>query len=578
MLRRLLYFSLLFLFSPSALMAQGTRLLREPALSQDHVAFTYGADLWVAPRDGGAARRLTSTPAVESDPHFSPDGRWIAFTSNRAGVASVYVVPVEGGEPTRLSWYPASSLVRGWSPDGEKILYATSRGTAPSGYNRLWTVDAEGGPSSLIPAPWANDGHFSADGGSIVIDRMSRWDPEWRSYRGGQNTPLVILDLRTLEEVHLPNPDRSTDLDPVWQDGKIYFLSDRDWAMNVWSYDPATRALEQITRFDDVDVKALSGGPGALVFEHDGWIHLLDPATGRSRRLEITVRGDFPWAEPQWEEVSDRATNASLSATGKRALFEARGEIFTVPVEKGDARNLSRSSGAADRMPVWSPDGGTVAWFSDDGDGYELLLADQDGLSEPRRVDLGESKFAWEATWAPDGSHIAFVDDDTRIRVVNVESGKIRTADMGGTNLERGSMGLTWSPDSKWLAYAKTHENNFRRIMAWSVDTGEVLTLTDLLADATSPAWDRDGRHLYFLASTNLALGSGWANTSAMNAEPTYAAYVMILRADDPTPFPLESDEEEVKEEGAGEESEEGQMAGGEEGEEGEDDKSVRID
>lgn len=577
MLRRFLLLALLLSFLPSALDAQGTRLLRQPTLSQDHVAFTYGADIWVASRDGGLARRITATPAVESNPHFSPDGRWIAFTSNRAGVASVYVVGVDGGDPARLSWYPAGSTARGWSPDGERVLYASSRGTAPSGYNRLWTVDRRGGPSTMILASWGNDGAFSADGRSIVVDRMTRWDLEWRSYRGGQNTPLLILNLRKLEETHIPNPDRSTDLHPVWQDGKVYFLSDRDWAMNVWSYDPATAALEQITHFDDVDVKTLSGGPGGLVIEQDGWIHLLDPATGRSRQLEITVRGDFPWAETQWEDVSSRATNASLSATGKRALFEARGEIFTVPVENGDARNLTRSSGAADRAPVWSPDGGQVAWFSDDGDGYELLIADQDGLSEPRRIDIGISKMVWETTWSPNGSHIAFVDDDVRIRVVEVESGDIRTADIGGTNLERGGMGITWSPDSKWLAYAKTHDNNFRRIVAWSAETGETLTLTDPLADATSPTWDRDGRHLYFLASTNLALGSGWANTSAMSASPTYAAYVMILRADDPTPFPLESDEEEVKDESAEEESAE-EEGGDEEDEGGEEEDRIRID
>jgi tricorn protease len=574
--RRFFPLALLLSLLPTALQAQGTRLLRQPTLGEDHVAFTYGADVWVAPRDGGLARRITATQAVESNPHFSPDGQSIAFTSNRSGVATVYVVSVDGGDPTRLSWYPAGATARGWSPDGREILYATSRGTAPSGYNRLWTVNREGGPSTLLSSSWGNDGDFSADGRRIVVDRMSRWDPEWRSYRGGQNTPLVIWNLPDLDEVHIPNPDRSTDLHPVWQDGKIYFLSDRDWAMNVWSYDPQTEALEQITHFDDVDVKTLSGGPGGLVFEHDGWIHLLDPATGESRRLEITVRGDFPWAELQWEDVSARATNASLSATGKRALFEARGEIFTVPTEDGDARNLTRSSGAADRMPVWSPDGGDVAWFSDSGDGYELLIGTQDGLSEPRHIDIGNSVYAWEATWSPDGSHIAFVDDDTRIRVVEVESGDIRTADTGGTNLERGSMGITWSPDSKWLAYAKTFDNNFRRIVAWSLESGQTFTLTDALADATSPTWDRDGRHLYFLASTNLALGSGWANTSAMNADPTYAAYVMILRADDPTPFPLESDEEDVEEQGGDEESAE-EVEGGE-GEGDNEDEAIRID
>ncbi len=564
MLHRFLLASLLLLLTAPPLTAQGTRLLRQPTLSQDQVAFIHGADLWVASRDGGLARRLTSTPAVESHPHFSPDGRWIAFTSDRSGVPSVYLVGVDGGEPTRLSWYPAPSFVRGWSPDGQRVLYGTSRGTAPSGYNRLWTVSREGGPSTLIPAPWGNDGAFSADGRRLVVDRVDRWDGEWRSYRGGQNTPLVILDLDDLDELRLPNPDRSTDLEPVWQDGRIYFLSDRDWTMNVWSFDPATQALEQVTRFTDVDAKTLSGGPGGLVLEQDGWVHLLDPATGRTRRLDITVRGDFPWAEPRWEEVSEDATSPSLSATGKRALFEARGEIFTVPVEKGDSRNLTRSSGAADRAPVWSPDGGRVAWFRDDGDGYELLIGEQDGLSEPRRIALGISRMAWEPAWSPDGAHIAFVDDDVRIRVVEVESGDIRTADIAGNNLERGGMGLVWSPDSRWLAYARSFSNSFRRIVAWSVESGETHALTGPLADATSPAWDRDGRHLYFLASTDLALGSGWANTSAITADPTYAAYVMILRSDDPTPFPLESDEEEVKKKEEGEAEPKGEKGEGE--------------
>jgi tricorn protease len=408
----------------------------------------------------------------------------------------------------------------------------------------------------------------------MAIDRVSRWDWEWRSYRGGQNTPLVIMDLTTLDEIRLPNPDRSTDRYPVWIGEKVFFLSDRDWAMNVWSYDVVSGELEQVTRFADAEVKTLSGGPPGLVFEQDGWIHTLDPQTGQVRRLEITVRGDFPWAEPQWEDVSNSVSGASLSPTGKRALMEARGEIFTVPVEKGDARNLTRTSGAADRAPVWSPDGAHVAWFSDTGEGYELLIADQDGLSDRRRISIGESKMAWEVTWSPDGAHIAFVDDDVRIRVVDVEREEIATADVGGTTLERGGMGITWSPDSKWLAYAKTFSNNFRRIVAWSVDSGETLTLTDPLADATSPAWDRDGRHMYFLASTNLALGSGWANTSSMSADPTYAAYVMILRADDPTPFPLQSDEEEIGETEPEEAPEEGP---GEE-EEAEEEVVVRID
>ncbi len=536
--------------APSHVAAQDTRLLRQPTASAAQVAFTYGGDIWTAPLAGGRALRITSTPAVESEPHFSPDGRWIAFTSNRSGTPAVYVVAAEGGTPRRLTWYPAASNVRGWTPDGSRVLYATSRETAPTGYERLWTVSPEGGPSTLLPAPWAHRGSYAPDGDRIVVDRMSRWDEEWRDYRGGQNTPLTILDLETLDEVRLPN-ERTTDTHPVWMDDTIYFVSDRDFAYNVWAYDVGSGDLRQVTSYSGAEVKHLTGNAGRLVFEQDGWLHELDPATGAARRIDIEVVGDFPWMATRWEDVSQRATNASLSPTGQRAVFEARGEIFTVPVEHGDARNLSRSTGVADRAPVWSPDGASVAWFSDDGSGYELVIAAQDGTGARRTIDITPSVMAWEVTWSPDGSRIAFVDDDVRVRVVEVESGDVTTADAGGTNLERGSMGLTWSPDSKWLAYAKTHANNFRRVVAWNVDSGEARPMTDALADATNPAWDRDGRHLYFLASTNLALNSGWANTSSILAgAPTYAAYVMVLRGDDPTPFPLRSDEEEVESEG----------------------------
>ncbi|HEX9729502.1 MAG TPA: PDZ domain-containing protein [Gemmatimonadales bacterium] len=523
--------------------AQGTRLLRQPTLSATQVAFAYGGDLWVADRSGGTARRLTSTPAVESDPHFSPDGQWIAFSSNRSGVSQVYVVGVAGGEPRRLTWYPASSQARGWTPDGMMVLYASSRETAPVGFDRLWTVSPEGGPSTLIPAPWGYDASYSPDGRRLVVDRVTRWDWEWRSYRGGQNTPLTMLDLNSLDEVRLPN-ERTTDRYPVWMGGKIYFVSDRDWAMNVWSYDVATRATAQVTHFADAEVKWLSGAAGGLIFEQDGWLHTLDPATGQTQRLDITVQGDFPWAETRWEDVSERVASAALSPTGKRALMEARGDIFTVPVEDGDTRNVSRSSGAADRQPVWSPDGTEIAWFSDSGSGYQLVIAPQDGLGDQRRIAIGESKMAWETTWSPDGKYIAFVDDDVRIRVVDVAAGRIRTADVGGSNIERGRMGITWSPDSKWLAYGKFFPNNFRRIVVWSVESGEATALTDGMADAQTPAWDRDGRHLYFLASTDLALGSGWANTSSLQRDVTYGAYLLVLRADDDTPFEPRSDEE----------------------------------
>jgi tricorn protease len=413
----------------------------------------------------------------------------------------------------------------------------------------------------------------------MVIDRVSRWDSEWRHYRGGQNTPLTILDLKSLDEVRLPNA-RTTDIQPLWMDGKIYFLSDRSWSMNIFVYDPDTASVSQLTDFDDVDVKWLAGHAGTLIFERAGSLHTLDSAGGQIESLAITARGDFPWAETRWESVGDRVRRSALSPTGKRAVFEARGEIFTVPVEKGNTRNLTRSSGAADRLPVWSPKGDEIAWFSDSGDGYAMLIAAQDGLSDPRQISIGESKMAWEATWSPDGNYIAFVDDDVRIRVLDVESETIRTADISGSNLDRGDMGLTWSPDSKWLAYSKSYPNSLRRVVIWSMASDEVRPLTDAMADAMAPSWGRGGKQLYFLASTDVALASGWANTSTMGVDPSYGVYVAGLVAEDSAPFAPESDEEEVEEEveedAKDEDSEEGKE--GKEGEEGEDEEEDAVE
>jgi tricorn protease len=531
--------------APSTAQAGGTRLLREPTVSATQVAFEYGGDLWIVGRDGGEARRLTSTPAIETDPHFSPDGKWVAFTSNRTGSPQVWVVASEGGAPRRLTWHPSPSYARGWTPDGKEVLYASDRGSAPVPYTHLWLVPAEGGPPHEVPEAMAYRGSFSPDGGRLAVDRVDRWDVEFRNYRGGQNTPLTILDRKTLDETKLPN-ERTTDTWPVWLGDRIWFLSDRDYTTNVWSYDPSTKQLRQVTHFTDADVKTLGGGArDALAFEEDGWIWLLDPSTGKAHKLDITVRGDFPWAMPHWEDVSGEIASASLSPTGKRALFEARGDVFTVPAEHGDVRDLTRSPGAADRSPMWSPDGEHVAWFSDAGDGYRLLIGDQEGLEKPREIPLGEeTKYAWSATWSPDGKHMAWVDQRARIHVLDVASGKLVTADTDGTIQNRGGLDLTWSPDSKWLAYAKEYPNHFHRIVVWSLDTGKHTALTDAMADAASPAWDRGGRWLYFLASTDLGLASGWANLSNEQARPTYGAYVAVLRSGDSTPFAPRSDEE----------------------------------
>ncbi len=545
--RHILLAAGLLILTASAGAAQGTRLLRQPSISDDHIAFAYAGDIWIASTDGSDVLRITSTQAVESNPVLSPDGKLIAFTSNRSGTNCVYVVPVEGGIPRQLTWHPSGATTRGWTPDGSSVLYATSRDFGQPSVEHLWLVPVKGGPSVQLTSQWGTSGSFSPDGNSIVLDRVNRWDKEWRDYRGGQNTALTVLNLKDNSEILIPN-ERSKDILPVWMGDKIYFLSDRDWTVNIWSFKPSTKELKEVTHFKGSDIKWLSGKE-KLAYERDGYINVLDPSTGETKQLDIAITGDFPWAETRWVDVSDQITDASVSPTGKRAIMEAHGDIFTVPVEYGDVRNITASSGAADRAPLWSPKGDKIAWFSDSGNkDYVLMIASQDGLSKPKQIPVGVSKMAWEPVWSPDGKMIAFEDNDVRIRVLDIEKDTIVTIDTGGINIERGSMGLRWSPDSRWLAYAKTGPNNFRRITVWSKEDNKVQPVTNIFADCFSPAWDLDRKHLYFLASTEVALGSGWANTSSMNSNPDYECYVINLNKNDPSPFQLRSDEEKSSE------------------------------
>lgn len=537
-----LLFSILAFLLPAH--ASETRLLRSPTISESHISFEYGGDIWLADLSGNNVKRLTSTSAVEREPHFSPDGKTIAFSSNRSGSYSVYSVSIDGGKPTRLTWHADAAFVRGWTPDGAKVLFSSGRDTAPRPIHRLWTVPASGGPASLVNQQWATNGAYSTKGDKLVIDRMQRWDQEWRHYRGGQNTALVVLDLSTNEEIKIPN-EASTDVEPVWLDEHIYFISDRAWVANVWAFSLSTGQLEQITFFEQDDVKQLSSNGKILAFEQNGYLYTLDPKNKKITRLSITVKGDFPWAETQWEALAQSARAGTLSPTGKRAVFQARGEIFTVPIENGNVRNLSQSSGVADRKPIWSPLGDTIAWFSDQGgEGYRLVLQAQDGLSAPEFISIGESKMAWEPKFSPDGKHIAFVDDDVRIRVLTLANKKIQTVDVGGTNIERGNNGIAWSPDSRWLAYSKAGSNSFRQIWLWSLDNEKTSAVTNRFADSHSASWDLSGKHLYFLASTDIGLQSGWANTSSMGTQSQYLAYVINLNIDEPSPFAPKSDEE----------------------------------
>jgi len=536
--------TIIALFLTTTLISQ-TRLLRQPTISQEKIAFLYANDLWLADRDGGDAIRLTSAQGAEQSPHFSPDGQTIAFTAQYDGNTDVYIVPSSGGQPQRLTWHPSSDVVQGWTPDGQAVVFRSGREGHPTQTNKLYTVATQGGLPEALPAPRAAFGEISPDGQYLAYTPITFWDPEWRNYRGGQAMPIWIVDLDDLSLQRTPQPTDERHLDPVWHDGKVYFLSERDYSMNIWSYDPATEALEQITTHTQFDVKSLDACEDAIVYEQGGYLHRLDPTTGNSERVDIRVQADLNWARPRWEEVSaNQLDNPQISATGQRALFQYRGDIFTLPKEHGSWRAITNSSNAADRHPVWSPDGQRIAWFSDASGEYTLMITDQKGLEAPRSIELPNPTFYYDPVWSPDGQYIAYTDTDYNLWCVNVESGEALQVDTDRYAHPNREMQPVWSPDSKWIAYARQQENHFKTIMAYSLDTGEAHQLTDDMADALTPSWDANGKYLYFLASTDYGLNTGWLDMSSYDPDVNRNLYAILLDEETPSPLMVRSDEE----------------------------------
>ena len=536
----------LFAFAVSAAPPNGepTRLLRMPTVSATHIAFAYANNIWVVVRSGGTARRLTSFQGQTTSPHFSPDGKWIAFSGDYAGNTDVYVVPAEGGEPKRLTWHPGGDTVQGWTPDGKSIMFASSRATwAPSGAPRFWTVPAEGGIEEPMALPRAYQGKISPTGTHVAYRMNTSWDEERRNYKGGQNRPVWIVDLKTYDLVSPPWTD-SHDKDPVWVGEAVYFLSDRDGVHNVWSYEPKTKKLAQVTKFSDFDVKALESDGTSVVFEQGGQVHLLDAKSGRSQVVNIRATGDFPWMMPRWEDVTSRMSNIGLSATGRRVVAEARGEIFTIPAEKGDVRNLTASSASAEREPAWSPDGKHVSYFSDKSGEYKLVIEEQDGLKPPREITLPKPTHYYTPSWSPDSKKILYHDTNLNVWVLDVASGQAKVVGNDPWMVPQRTLHPTWSPDSKWVAFASRLNSLYRAIVVANVETGEKKQVTDGLADAMYPVWDASGKYLWFLASTDFGLRSQWLDMTSYGREENFGLYFAVLKKGDPSPLLPESDED----------------------------------
>jgi tricorn protease len=546
---RLAFFLLLYVSNSS--FAQGTRLLRHPTVSRDSVAFEYAGDLWIVSRSGGAARRLTSTPSLEIDPYFSPDGSQIAFTATVAGNTDVYVMSSAGGDPRRLTYHPGLDRVRGWKPDGKSVIFASNRTSAPQqSYFQLWSIGVDGGLPEMLPLPRAFSGAYSPDGSRLAYEEFSTvFVPEWyetsmwRHYRGGRTHPVSVISLADHSVQKLPWTN-SNDASPAWVGNTIYFLSDRDHTTNLFSYRVDTKQLAQITHHEDFDVMTLSAGSDAVVYEQAGYIYLVDAKSGKANRLNIEVTGDLPWARPQFKKVASMIRNATLSPTGTRAAFEARGEIFTVPSEKGDFRNLTQSSDAHDRSPVWAPDGSQVAWLSDASGEYQLMIGDPQGVTPARAITLPVNAFFDQLTWSPDGAHILLEDNHDSLWTIEVANGSSTQIDTDSYPDPIRQFNATWSPDSKWITYSKNLASHLRAIFVYSWTDKKSYQVTDGLADSISPTFDAGGKYLYFMASTNYGPSTGWLEMSSLDRPVRRAIYLVVLNAADPSPLLPETGDE----------------------------------
>src|SRR5436309_11589596 len=520
-------------------------LLRDPAVSKSQVAFSYAGSIWVVNRDGGNVRRLTGG-GHEEKPSFSPDGSQIAFTGDYDGTHGVYVVSAAGGEPRRLTYHPADGDVHGWTPDGKRILFSSFRTAFAGGVIQLFTVPLEGGFATQVPLVRAAEGSFSPDGARIAYVPNLQWQRAWKRYRGGQTKPIWIASLADSSiQAKIPRDD-SNDFNPMWVGGTIYFLSDRNGPVTLFSYDFKSQQVRQIAKNYGFDIKSASATADAIVYEQFGSLHLLDLNSGNDRALNIQPVADLAEVRPHFLKIEPRRIrSADISPTGARAVFGVRGEILTVPAEKGDIRNLTNTTAVVERDPAWSPDGKSIAYLSDESGEYALHVRDQSGMGEVRKIDLGNPPtFYYSPVWSPDSMKIAFSDKRLNLWCMNLDK---RTPLRVDTDTYAGPYQVfnqSWSPDSRWLAYTKQLRNYLHAVFVYSPEQGKSYQLTDGMSDALYPTFDQDGKHLYFTASTDVALRTGWLDMSSLNRPVTRSAYVIVLKKDLPSPLAPESDEE----------------------------------
>ncbi|MYM25938.1 peptidase S41 [Duganella sp. FT135W] len=524
-----------------------TRMLTEPALSAHHLAFIYAGDVWIANADGSAPRRLTSDPGEKSNPVFSPDGKLIAYSAQVDGNTDVYLLPIEGGVPKRLTWHPGADVVQAFTPDGKAVMFTSPRAAFNNRFRKLFTVPVNGGVETELEVPNAARATWSPDGKQIVYNPFSPAFMQWKHYRGGTHSILWLFNRGDKSVLQIPQlAGGSNDVDPIWRGDTIYFRSDRDGEFNLYAYDVKTKAVRALTKHTDFPVLNATASGSSIVYEQAGYLHALDPASGQAHKLTIGVNSDLGLSRPRWVSGAKYIRNASISPSGARVAYEFRGEIVTIPADKGDVRNLTQTSGANERSPAWSPDGRSVAYFSDESGEYALHIRAQDGKGEPRKYKLTGAGFYDNPVWSPDSKKIAYVDNAWTLYVLDVASGaikKVASEPIYGVNK---TLQAAWAPDSRWIAYALNSMTYTRSAYIYSLEQNKSWQVTDGLSDVVDPVFDKSGKYLYFFASTNAGPSNNWFSQQNEDNRVTRTIWMATLRRDLPSPLIKESDEEKA--------------------------------
>jgi tricorn protease len=524
-----------------------TRLLSQPAVSKDHVAFIYAGDLWVSALDGKNIKRLTADEGQQTSPAFSPDGSLIAFTAQYDGNPDVYIVPVTGGVPTRLTWHPGPDIVQGFTPDGSAVLFTSPRAVFTGRYSQLFTVPVKGGIEEPLKLPNASKATYSTDGSRLAYNPLYEAFTQWKHYRGGLNSTIWLYKFSDNSAEKLPQPEsRANDVDPMWIGDTIYFRSDRNGEFNLFSYNLKSKAIKQLTDHRDFPVMGASAGAGQIVYEQAGYLHIFDPKSSRSSKLTIGVSADLVETRARFVKGVRYIRDASISPTGARAVFEFRGEILTVPAEKGDSRNLTNTTGANERSPIWSPDGKSIAYFSDESGEYELHIRNQDGKGDVRKIKVAGAGFYDVPAWSPDSQKISYADNSWSLFCLDLKTGaskKIASEYQYGPTRAK-TVHHVWSPDSKWIAYTLNTKAYIQAVHAYSTEQDKSFQITDGLSEVSEPVFDEGGKYLYFFGSTDAGPVKDWFAMSNADMRATQSLYLAVLRNNIPNPLAKESDEE----------------------------------